>query len=363
MLRITRMPVHPDEHRKRGFRIALVAVILALSRSSAAQTPTETLSIEARRSRAALEAIPSSPLVDGERPRLRQLLDDVESMLAARRIQPAIETWSSVGPGVTALARAGAGWDDTGKSSGKHIDDLVKAWEEVGRAIKAGRGRFPAVRPEGQAAFVRAMAEQSLGQVDEHYAVAVDYGRFSGVSAGAYYLGRAEGQLETALFLSRLESPPTKPLAALRSLAGPIATVENEIVTAYAKPGSTAQHSNFILANSSLKLARELDAHGWRLGSLVTLLRSLFALTLATLPAPAASQGGELAARADEFEKGFATSKRDDSIGAAFVEKARMALEKSQSGGEAAERERLRAAALLDVVIPRYMQIMEGLDK
>jgi hypothetical protein len=323
----------------------------------------DTLAAEVRRNRIILAAIPASPLVDGERPRLGGLLDDVESLLKAQRLGLALETLSSIAPGVTALVRAGAGWDDTGTSSGKHIDDLVKEGEGVGRALKANRDAFPKVKPRHQSAFVRAMAEQSFGQIDEYYEVAVDYGRFSGVSSGAYYLGRAEGQMAFALLLSGTVSLASKGSVPMTSLAGPIAALENDIVTAYAKPGSTAQHGNFIIANSSLKLARELDLHGWRLGSLVTLLRSLFALSLATLTPPSADEDPVLAAKADEFEKHFAASTRDDSVGEAFVEKARLALEKSRAGGDGAERERLRAAALLDAVIPRYLKIMEGFNK
>ncbi len=339
--------------------VALVALAALPASANAAGLP-EAVAAEARRNRATLDSIPASPLVDGERPRLKGLLDDVDSLLKARRISQAIETLASAGPGVAAIARAGAGWDDTGKGSGKNIADLAREWEEVGRALKVDRARFPGAIPKGQTAFVRALAEQSFGQVDEHYAVAVDYGRVSGVSSGAYYLGRAEGQMAFALFLSRLTSPAPKTARVLQSLAASIATVEDDIVTAYAKPGSTAQHTNFILANSSLKLAKELDGQGWRHGALVTLLRSLFSLTLATMSAPGANQDEALAGRADEFERRFAASTLDDTIGEAFVEKARVALEKSRSGGEGADRERLRAAALLGVVIPRYIEIMEG---
>lgn len=344
----------------------LLAALLCLASmpatSTAADTPA-TLAAEVPRLRASLDAIPASPLVDGERPRLKGLLDDVDSLLKARHVDLAMETLSATAPGITALARAGAGWDDSGKSSGKHIEALTKEWEEVGRSLEAGRKSFPAAMPAGQAAFTRALAEQALGQIDEHYAVAVDYGRFSGVSAGAYYLGRAEGQLATALFLSRLTSDSGRRTVAPPSLAGQVTRLENDIVEAYARPGSTAQHSNFIVANSSLKLAKELDLHGLRLGSLVTLMRSLLYLSLATLPVPEAGEDAALAAKAEEIGRRLGASKRDDSIGLAYLEKARVAMEKSGAGGEGGERERLRAAALLRVVIPRYLEIMEGLDK
>ncbi len=152
-------------------------------------------------------------------------------------------------------------------------------------------------------------------------------------------------------------------MATLPSLAGPIARIENDIVVAYAKPGSTTQHTNLILANSSLKLVKELDLHGLRPGSLTTLLRSLLYLSLATLPAPAADQDQALAAKAEEIEQRFAASKHNNSIGEAFLEKARISMDKSRAGGEGTGPERLRAAALVSVVIPRYIELMEGFDR
>ena len=363
MLQDPGMSVHPGEHRRRLRGTVIFGAALALPVLGATPGLMETLRAETQRNRVSLEAIPASPLVDGERPRLKGLLDDIDSLLEARRMATAIETLSSAAPGIAALARAGAGWDDTGKGPGKRIDALAKEWKEAGRALDAGRKGFPAMMPAGQTAFTRALAEQAIGQIDEHYAVAVDYGRFSGVSSGAYYLGRAEGQLAVALFLSRLTSDSTRRVVPIPGLAGPVARVENDIVDAYARPGSTAQHTNFIVANSSLKLAKELDLHGLRLGSLATLLRSLLYLSLATLPVPAADQDLALAAMAEEIEKRFAASKRDDSIGEALLEKARIAMDKSRAGGEGADRERLRAAALVSVVIPRYIEIMEGFDK
>jgi len=349
--------------RFRSSSAAALLLVVGFANAARSEKIDDALAAESHRNRATLDAIPASTLVDSDRPRLRILLDDVDSYLKARRIDLAIEALSSAAPGVTALSRAGAGWNDSGKGPGKGMDDLAKEWEEAGPSLKEDRSLFASMKSGGQSAFVRAMAEQSFGQVDEYYAVAVDYGRASGVSSGAYYVGRARGQMDFALFLAQVAREPLKKPLSLDSLAPSIDAVDNEIVAAYAKPGSTAQHGNFILANSSLKLARELENHGWRFGSLVTLLRSLFALTLATLPPPPSDQDPVLAARADAFEKRFASSNRDDSIGQAFVEKARLALEKTAAGGEAAEKERLRAAALLGVVIPRYLEIMEAFAK
>jgi hypothetical protein len=351
-------------HRfERCWAALCLLIALIMPGTASAQDLTGRLRSEADRTRATLLALPSSPLVDGERSRVQAMLDDVDALLRAGRIRIAIETLSSTVPGTAGFARASTGWDDTGQGSGKHIDALTKEWEGIGPNLQSERARFPSSLPKGQSAFIRAMAEQSLGQVDEHYAVAVDYARVSGVSAGAYYLGRAEGHMAWALTLSRLNSSSLRPVVAIPTLSTPLARLEDEIVSAYAKPGSTAQHANFILANSSLKLAKELEQHGRRFGALVAMLRSLLALCLATTGQPTAAEAKALTAEADGFAAHFAASKSDESIGEAFLEKARIALEKSEAGGEAGDRERVRAAGLLRGVLPRYVEIMEGLSK
>jgi len=316
---------------------------------------------EIARDRALLKGLPKSAIVDSEAPRLEGLLTDVEALMKAGRICAAVETLASASPGSTAIARAGSGWAEKAGDPGKTIDALTREWEDVGKVIARDRPKFAPRKPEGQSAFLRAIAEQSLGQIDEHYAVTVGYGRESGPSAGAYYLGRAEGQLGFALFVSGLASSERRKDRTPASLKATLRSLEDEIVSAYAKPGSTAQHANFITANSMLKLARELDQKGLTHGSLLTLMRSSFALALATLQTPDVTQEVSIAARLEEFEKHFAASTFDESIGNAYVEKARISLEKAHAGGEAGDRERLRAFAIATAVLPRYVAIMGDL--
>jgi hypothetical protein len=344
-------------------RAALPLVFLAVSAAGAADELRENISSEIARNRAVLEALPASAFVDGERPRIKSQLDDAAALLQAERIDAAIEVLSSAAPGVAALKRASTGWDDTGKAGGKGIDALSAEWEAVGRTIRVDRAKFPSQGAPSQNSLFRALAEQAMGQIDEHYAVAVDYGRFSGVTSGAYYLGRAEGHLSFALFLGGLKVPHGREALALGPLTAPIARIESEIVTAYAKPGSTTQHAAFISANSSLKLTKELNQHGLPKGAFFTALRSLFALGLATVQTPPADQADSLQATVEGFSKKFAVSRLDESIGEAFVTKALISLEKSRKGGEGADRERLRVAAIAQLVLPRYIEISKGLQK
>lgn len=336
------------------------AVSLAAFADSAPVAAPSRVEVEAARQKASLAALPPGPLVDSERPRMLGLIDDAMTLERSGRSLAALETLASVAPGIPALARAASGWKEADSGSGKGIDALQKEWEAVGAGLRPARAAFDSAPMSGQSAFIRALAEQSLGQVDEHYAVAVDYGRFSGLSAGAYYLGRAEGQMSWALTLARLPGERTGAPLSLPALGPALARLEDDIVEAYAKPGATAQHTNFILANSSLKLARELDGHGLRFGALLTLLRSRLALTLATTTTPSPSRQPELRAAALAAMKRFEASAQDESIGRSLAEKALAALDRSEASGEAADRERLRAAALIDVVIPACVELTKG---
>lgn len=346
---------------ERALRKGGGAALVWLAATSAGAGPD--LAREIERLRASVKALPASALVAGEQPRMLASLDEAEALTRAGRSLAALETLASVAPGVPALARASSGWKETDAGPGKGLDALQKEWEEAGVTLRSGRAAFAATRLQPQRAFTRALAEQSFGQVDEHYVVAVDYGRFSGLSAGAYYLGRAEGQMSWALTLARSNDAAAKTAATPPALGAALARLENDIVEAYAKPGSTTQHTNFIVANSSLKLARELETLGLRLGALVTLLRSRLALTLATMPQPAPERQKGLRESASALTARLGASDRDESIGESLIEKALVALDKSEDGSEASARERHRAAALLDVVVPEYFEIMKGANR
>jgi len=341
-------------------RLAFAALSLAAAAPAAWTQEAALLRSEISRQRSALEALPRSPLGDEEIPRLKGLLDEASGLLNSGHTAAALENLASAIPGGGGISRASTGWDDASGGAGKNIDALAREWEEVGLSLKAARGKFPTQAPPGQSAYVRALAEQSMGQIDEQYIVAVDYGRVSGTSSGAYYLGRAEGHLAFGLFLSALKEEAGRRGLDLPPLSPFLARLEDDIVSAYARPGSTQQHTNFIIANASLKLARELDQKGWHLGSLLTLMRSRFALALATME-PRASEGDrELKASLESLTKSMNGASVDQTIGMAWVDKAQLSLAKAETGGEGADRERLRAWAITQDVLPLYFRIVGG---
>lgn len=338
------------------FRPSVLApIVLFLGLPLLAQDVASKISAEINATRTALGALPATDLVKQSTPGLQEALTDADAQIRAQRPYVALEALAGARPQVQALTRASAGWGGQGKG----IDELAKEWELAGKALASQRGKFPAQATK-QSQLIRALAEQSLGQVQENYAASLDYGRTSGVQFGAYYIGHAEGHMAFALFSSALRSPDPRMPIPLPSLAVQLDAFEKELLAAYAKPGATAQHTNFIIANASLKLARELDQQGYRAGALFIFLRAWMAFGQATLPAVPPEQLPTLQAAAGQMARKFTGISGDHSIGEAYLQKAQLALERSAAGGEAGDRQRLRAAALLQIVIPRYFEILEG---
>lgn len=339
-------------------RIPIILFLLPLFLASAARAqdlPGQLLS-RVSKGRAVLDALPTSDFVKAESQGPRAQLGDVEAQVQAKRTHIGLETLSSAAPGIDGLAAAANGWVGPGKG----IDALEKEWTAAGQGIERDRKKFPARAIAGQSAFVRAVAELSIGQVSENYAAALEYGRFAGVQSGAYYMGRAQGHLAFALFSAQLADGHQRRALRVPSMAAHVTAADKEIIAAYARPGATTFHSTFISANSSIKLARELEGKGYHAGALVMLLRAVLALGNIERAAPPVSEIPNLRAKAAEYAKQFAADKRDQSIAEQYAQKVEMALEAGSVAGEAGDRQRLRADVLLNVVLPRYLAIIGG---
>ncbi len=63
--------------------------------------------------------------------------------------------------------------------------------------------------------------------------------------------------------------PGKRRTPALRSVRPEIEALESDLLTLYRPPVSIDRHQEFIVANSTLKEARELDAAGLRYGALL----------------------------------------------------------------------------------------------
>ena len=166
------------------------------------------------------------------------------------------------------------------------------------------------------------MGEAALPQVRIFYDASLEYGRNTMPDAGLFYIGSAQAQREFAAFCRAMSAPASRPAPPLRSLAGEIDRLEGEILAAYRPPASIDHHRDFILANSALKEARELDAAGLRYGALLRYLQA------AQRFAPCGrrrrrSEDRSLTQRLDGIDARLTSGRFDDSVGRIFLEAAR----------------------------------------
>jgi len=338
-------------------RIITVAAAAALLLSPAlGQDLAGRLSERLAKARTTLDSLNGTEFVKNEGGNVRQQFVDAEGQIKAGRPLLALESLSSSCASLGGLAEAALGWG----SDGKGIEALEKDWKAIGVTLEQDRKKFPARAPASQAAFLRGIAELSIGQVSENYAAAFDYGKAQGLEFGAYYLGRAQGHMSFALFTATLQSAANGRAISLPDQAERIAALEKEIVLAYAKPGSTTFHSNYIVANSSIKLARELNSNGYFAGALLLLLRASYAFGQTQITAPPPSELPALRSQAVDWAKRIAADPRDRSIPEQYLQKAQLAIEAGAAEGEAAGPQRHRAALLLNVVLPKYFALIEG---
>ncbi len=236
----------------------------------------------------------------------------------------------------------------------QHSDAGFEAeWKRMGGVLRADLRTPPSTAFDGvEPAAVRAMGEAALPQVRIFYDASLEYGRNTMPDAGLFYIGSAQAERDFAAFCRAMSAPAPRPAPPLRSLSGEIDRLEGEVLAAYRPPASIDHHRDFILANSALKEARELDAAGLRYGALLRYLQA--AQRFAPVrKAPAFLNGPALTQRLNGIDARLSSGRFDDSVGRIFLEAARDEAE----GGEGRNPE--TAAVIVTDVLPRYFAALE----
>ncbi len=330
---------------------------IASAMTTSAQGLSEQIGAQLGQCRGVLERVSGPDFINTERDSVLQNAKSIEADLQAKRPLVALEALSSLCTSAKALSVAGEGWGEKGKG----MTELEKEWSDAGKLLDLEKGKFPAKVPPEQPAFVRAVAEVALGQVNEHYAAALAYGQQVGPASGAYYLGRSLGSASFAVFAASLKPASGSGRAmVLPAMTDAVEAMDEQVVKAYAKPGSTKFHANFIVANSSVKLARELDREGYRYGALIVILRAAYALGQTELGAVSEQELPRLRQTADDWAKRLQQQTGDTSIPQQYLQKANVALDAGTAAGDAGNQQRQRAVLLLSVVLPKYFEIVEG---
>ena len=217
----------------------------------------------------------------------------------------------------------------------KSLAEFDVEWRKSEATLKlpaANWGRVPAaLRALSEAAGVRAtpLLEGARG-----FATATK------PADGIFYLGEAQGEAEFARFCAGLNLERKGRAIALRSFLPELLALQGKTNAAFQPPRSIDQHPRFIALNSTLKLARELDAAKLYAGALYEYLEAVrhFGMLDAAPVAPSI----------DSLRQKLETSKDDDSIALIFLQRA-AAQEKGTDD------ERKSARVIAGAVIPAYL--------
>jgi hypothetical protein len=332
----------------RGATSMATAALLGAALSSDAGPPADPLTTEVERWSAILRDDRASDdfakqVKEGANTglvRIEQALKDDRRSLALLRM-------SSVANDVAALRYL----KERSPEQRKDVAAFEAEWTRLGGVLASGPGpHTPSVFDEVRPAVLRAIGEASLPQAGVLYHASVEYGRSTTPDSGLYYLGAAQGQRDFATFVRSLTGPTTLTSPAVRDVAGELEDLQDDLLAAYRPPASIDRHREFIVANSTLKEARELQALGLRHGALLRYLQA--AVRIAPLRAGASAPDGSLPGKLKALQARLGGA--DHSIGQLLLEWAQADLAEHATDGQAQI-----AAAIASDALPRYFAALE----
>lgn len=199
----------------------------------------------------------------------------------------------------------------------------------------------------GKPAVLRALAESAQGRSLTLVEASRAYANVTDPKAGYYYLGEAKAQSEFARFCYSLDLPSEGLQFAAHSVRPQIERLQDEINAAFVPPRSIERHRDFILLNSTLKVAGELDAGKLYAGALYLYLSAVQQLARinAAAQTPAAQQFQQ---RIADAGKRLGAAKRDDSIARLFLQRAEFLATEKENDSQT------KAAVIIEKVLPAY---------
>lgn len=226
-------------------------------------------------------------------------------------------------------------------------------WNKVSQILTAYDREVRQKNWSASPAAVRALSETALGRS----VPLLEGGRGFAVSTkpsdGLFYLGQAQGEAAFAKFSSMLPLPRNGAPLSVRSYLPELQKLQQKTNAAFKPPRSIELHSRFIALNSTLKLAKELDAQKFYAGALYQYLEATRHIGMLDAPPVEAARQPALKEAIASALKNLAASKQDDSIAQLFLERA--ASQTTHADGSASTADEWRSAqVILDQILPAY---------
>lgn len=243
-------------------------------------------------------------------------------------------------------------------AAAKTIPEFQAHWSQA-KLTLTREDTLAKARPwSGTPAAIRALAEAAQGQTIIVLNASKAYAEVTDPSAGFYYLGEARGDADFATFAHELKTPRVSAPRQLRSIAPELDLLQRQTDQLFQPPRSIEKHKQFIRLNSTIKLAKDLDAANLHFGALYEYLFSVQQLAL--IDGTQSSSTADLNNAIAKAKTQIASSKKDDSIAELFLQKADAFLDPSTHSLGSADQKTQNAAAILDRVLPAYFAFVNG---
>jgi len=238
---------------------------------------------------------------------------------AVKNNMPAFEAeWEKASASVAALNRQAqaTNWSDT--------PVVLQALSETAQAmtvplLEGGRGFAVANEPEG----------------------------------GIFNVGEAQGQAEFAAFVASLRLPRKGTPFSLRSLLPEVASLQQKVNAAFQPPRSIDLHTQFMLINTALKQAAELDGSKSYAGALCQYLKAVHDFGMLDAGPVETPRQPALKDSLAQARSRLNASGRDESVAQLYVEWAESGLAHPDGSAPSAE-DWKSASVILDQVLPAY---------
>jgi hypothetical protein len=214
-------------------------------------------------------------------------------------------------------------------------DALIDLWKRMGEPAPAppAARRLPAI--------AEAFAAATEARAPATYRASLSLGTDADVPSGVYYLGAASSYAEYAAFIRQLPWPQPASAPAFRSIAPELAELERTVASAY-QTMDRSEHSSYVRADVTIKLARTLDEHNQYAAAMLEYLLARY--RFASIHPPS----GNVTPSRVRDRRNTLSAGRDDSIAQFFLDLTEAKLSSTNAADAGTP------GIVLDDVLPSY---------
>jgi hypothetical protein len=226
-------------------------------------------------------------------------------------------------------------------------------WEKASANISVLDQQARATKWSDSPAVLEALSETA----DAEILPLLEAGRGFAISTepkdGLFHIGEARAQAEFAVFVASLRLPRKGTAYPLRSILPELGSLQQRVNAAFRPPRSIDQHVQFMLINTALKQAGELDASKSYAGALSQYLKAVHDYAMLDAGQVETSRQPALKDALAHARSRLSASGRDESIAQLFLEWADSGLAHPDGSPPSADDWR-NASVILDQVLPAY---------